>query len=115
MYIFFWQKLNELEKEEDIRFESGFYDHKVPVLSEQMKEIYDLARQIREKQVIIKDESRVNKASTKPIMPRTAGAKVRGRSVTRLRKELGELGVDMEDTEDVSYPVLISKMDAFVH
>lgn len=93
--------MNEIEKEEDIRLESGFYDHKVPVLSEQMKEIYELAKQIREKQMVIKDESRINKASTKPVMPRTAAAKVRGRSVTRLREELGELGVDMEDTEDV--------------
>ena len=66
-----------------------------------MKEIEQLAKQIREKQAIIKDEARINKASTKPIMPRTAAAKVRGRSVTRLKEELGELGVDMEDTEDV--------------
>ncbi|XP_043460977.1 nucleolar GTP-binding protein 1 [Leptopilina heterotoma] len=98
-----FEKLNEIEKEEEIRFESGFYDHKVPVLSEQMQEIYELAKQIREKQVVIKDESRINKASTKPVMPRTAGAKVRGRSVTRLRQELGELGVDMEDTEDAHF------------
>ena len=77
------------------------YDYKVPELSEQMREIEELARQIREKKVIIREEARINKASTKPVMPRTAGAKVRGRSVSRLKEELEELGVDMEDTENV--------------
>lgn len=98
-----FEKLNELEREEEARIAGGLYDYKVPVLSEQMREIEQLANQIREKQMILKDETRVNKASTKPIMPRTAGAKVRGRSVSRLKEELGELGVDMEDTEDAHF------------
>lgn len=85
-----------------MRNEAGVYDYKVPQLSDTMKEVAELAHQIREKRAIDADEARVNKASTKPHMPRTAAAKTRGRSVTRLREQMEDMGVDMEDTEDVS-------------
>lgn len=101
-----FEKLNALEQEEDMRIEAGIYDYKVPELTETMKEIQDLAKQIREKKIILKDESRVNKQSTKPVMPRTAVARGRDRSVSRLRNEMEDLGVDMEDTENVSYNFL---------
>lgn len=78
------------------------YDYKVPELSETMREIQQLAKQIREKKAIMKDEARILKASTKPVMPRTAASKVRGRSVSKLKEEMEDLGVDMEDTENVS-------------
>ena len=67
-----------------------------------MKEIRALAQQIREKKIIMKDEAMVNKQSTKPVVPRTAPAKSRGRSVSRLKNEMEDLGVDMEDTENVN-------------
>ena len=98
-----FNKLNELEREEELRTEAGVYDYKVPELTETMKEIENLAKQIREKKMIMKDEARVNKASTKPVMPRTAGAKVRGRSVNRLKEQMEDLGIDMEDTEDAHF------------
>lgn len=94
--------MNELDKEEDTRIDAGVYDYKIPELTETMKEIQELAKQIREKKVIMKEESKVNKQSTKPVMPRTAAARSRGRSVSRLRDEMEELGVDMEDTENVN-------------
>lgn len=83
------------------------YDHKVPELSETMREIKELAKQIREKKAIMKDEARVMKASTKPVMPRTAASKVRDRSVTKLKEQMEDLGVDMEDTENVSATYMI--------
>lgn len=43
---------------------------------ETMLEIKRLAKQIREKKAILKDEARVNKQSRKPVMPRTTAAKV---------------------------------------
>lgn len=97
-----FQKLNALEQEENLREEAGVYDSKIPELSETMLEIRDLARQIRERKAIMKDEARITKASTKPVIPRTAGAKTRDRSVSKLRDQMEDLGVDMEGTENVS-------------
>lgn len=94
--------MNQLEREEQLREEAGFYDYKMPELSETMREIEQLAKQIREKKLVMKDEGRIMKASTKPIMPRTAAAKTRDRSVTKLKEQMEDLGVDMEDTENVS-------------
>lgn len=78
------------------------YDYKTPELSETMRDIQQLAHKIREKKAIMKDEARITKASTKPIMPRTAASKVRDRSVAKLKGQMEELGVDMEGTENVS-------------
>lgn len=102
MPFFRFQKLNQLEKEEQLREEAGFYDYKVLELSETMREIEQLAKQIREKKFVMRDEARITKASTKPVMPRTATAKARDRSVTKLKEQMEDLGVDMEDTENVS-------------
>lgn len=85
-----------------MREEAGFYDYKMPELSETMREIEQLAKQIREKKFVMKDEARITKASTKPVMPRTASAKTRDRSVAKLKEQMEDLGVDMEDTENVS-------------
>ncbi|XP_058806815.1 nucleolar GTP-binding protein 1 [Phymastichus coffea] len=98
-----FEKLNALEKEEETRIAAGAYDYKVPELTETMKEVQLLAKQIREKKIIMKDESRVNKQSTKPVIPRTATARSRDRSVTSLRNQMKELGVDMEDTENAHF------------
>lgn len=78
------------------------YDHKMPELSETMREIVHLAKQIRDKKAIMKDEARIQKASTKPVMPRTATSRVRDRSVSKLKNQMEKLGIDMENTENVS-------------
>ncbi|KAG7206987.1 hypothetical protein KM043_000878 [Ampulex compressa] len=98
-----FEKLNQLEREEHLREEAGMYDYKMPELSETMREIEELAKQIREKKAIMKDEARVQKASTKPVIPRTAASKVRGRSVTKLKEQMEDLGIDMEDTENAHF------------
>ncbi|KAJ8675582.1 hypothetical protein QAD02_011368 [Eretmocerus hayati] len=98
-----FDKLNELEREEEMRIQAGVYDYKVPELTETMRDIQALAKQIREKKIIMKEESKVNKQSTKPVIPRTAAARSRDRSVSRLRNEMEELGVDMEDTENAHF------------
>lgn len=98
-----FDKLNELEKEEQLREETGMYDYKVPMLSDTMLEIVQMAKQIREKKAIMKDEARIQKASTKPIMPRTAAVKIRDRSVSKLKEEMEDLGIDMEDTENAHF------------
>lgn len=78
------------------------YDYKVPQLSDTMREIVQMAKQIREKKAIMKDEARIQKASTKPVMPRTATAKGRDRSVSKLKEQMEDLGIDMQDSENVS-------------
>ncbi|XP_043253581.1 nucleolar GTP-binding protein 1 [Colletes gigas] len=98
-----FEKLNQLEREEMLREEAGMYDYKVPELSDTMREIVQLAKQIREKKAIMKDEARVQKASTKPVMPRTATAKVRDRSVSKLKKQMEDLGIDMEETVNAHF------------
>ncbi|CAK9825700.1 Nucleolar GTP-binding protein 1 [Anthophora retusa] len=98
-----FDKLNKLEREEQLREEAGIYDYKVPELSETMRDIAELAKQIREKKAIMKDEARIQKASTKPILPRTSTAKVRDRSVSKLKEQMEELGVDMEESENAHF------------
>jgi len=91
--------LNKLEEEEHLREMSGMYDYQVPELSQAMREIMEMAKKIREQKIIMKEEARVIKASTKPIIPRT---KIRDRSVVQLKEQMENLGVDMTDTQNVS-------------
>ncbi|CAK9819971.1 Nucleolar GTP-binding protein 1 [Anthophora plagiata] len=98
-----FDKLNKLEREEQLREEAGMYDYKIPELSETMRDIVELAKQIREKKAIMKDEARIQKASTKPILPRTSTAKARDRSVSKLKEQMEELGVDMEESENAHF------------
>lgn len=99
----FLQKLEILEKEEDIREAAGMYNIPKMELNETMQEICRLAKQIRDKKAILKDESRINKSSTKSKMPRTAAAKDRDRSVSILRRKMSEVGVEATDNENVNF------------
>jgi len=98
-----FDKLAELEKDEELREEAGMYVVPKMELDETMEEIKKLALQIRHKKAMIKDEARINKQSRKPVMPRTAGAKVRDRSVSKLRDSMADLGVDLSDKDDAHF------------
>ncbi|XP_020285102.1 nucleolar GTP-binding protein 1 [Pseudomyrmex gracilis] len=98
-----FEKLSKLEQEEQLREESGMYVYNPPEMTQMMRDIAQLAKQIREKKIIMRDEARITKASTKPIIPRTSGAKVRDRSVAKLKREMEDLGVDMENTENAHF------------
>ncbi|GBP78747.1 Nucleolar GTP-binding protein 1 [Eumeta japonica] len=98
-----FEKLAELEKEEELREMAGVYAVPKIELDETMKEIKDLARQIRNKKAVLKDESRLVKQSTKPVMPRTSRARGRDRSTAGLRQEMEKLGVDMSDTKNAHF------------
>lgn len=93
--------MEKLEKEEGLRMKAGFYDIPVQEETATMREIRQLAGQIRDKRSIMKQESALVKNSSKSQLPRTSGAAVRGRSATKLRSEMENLGVDMSGTEDV--------------
>ncbi|KAJ9585229.1 hypothetical protein L9F63_002992, partial [Diploptera punctata] len=98
-----FRKLAELEAEEALREEAGMYVVPKIELTETMKEIRDLALQIRHKKIIMGQERDIFKNSTKPVIPRTFPAKVRGRSTSRLRSDMEDLGVDMADTENAHF------------
>lgn len=71
-----WQKLEDLEKEEELKERAGEYDTDEESEDEEMKDIRALAKQIREKKQLRIMESR-EKDVHGPRMPRTA-AKVGG-------------------------------------
>uniref|UniRef100_A0A4D5R9X4 Nucleolar GTP-binding protein 1 n=1 Tax=Scolopendra viridis TaxID=118503 RepID=A0A4D5R9X4_SCOVI len=95
------KKLEQLEKEEELRERAGLYDNDESEEDEEMKEIRRLAKQIREKKKIMQIESRLKKASTKPKLPRTARS--RERSSSGLRKNMEDLGVDMSRTNSAHF------------
>ena len=91
-----------MEKEEQLREEAGYYAVPKLELDDTLLEIRNLARKIRERKAIMRQETRVE-ASTKPTLPRSAPARARERSVSHLRDKMEDLGVNMAGTEDVSY------------
>lgn len=95
------QKLEELEKEEGLRVTAGLYDIDDSEEDDVTKGIRSLAVRIREKKKLLQIDARIRKASTKPKLPRTAPS--RGRSASRLRKEMETLGVDMSGTEEAHF------------
>lgn len=67
-----------------------------------MKEIQEIAAKIRERKAIMKIDAQLVKNSTKPVVPRTTTSKVRSRSVSRLRTEMSNLGVNIDETDKVT-------------
>lgn len=96
-------KLDALEAEEALRFETGMYAIPKIELDEKMKEIRELAQQIRDKKKILKQEGRLKKQSTKPAVPRNTTVRKRERSVTGLKRHFEELGIDMEGNDNAHY------------
>ncbi|XP_019828887.2 GTP-binding protein 4 isoform X2 [Bos indicus] len=94
------QKLDELEKEEELRTAAGEYDSESESEDEEMAEIRQLAKQIREKKKLKILQSR-EKDTQGPRMPRTA------KKVQRkvLEDEMRSLGVDMDDKDNAHYAV----------
>ena len=98
--------MEELEKEEQLRQEAGYYAVPKMEIDDTLLEIRSLARKIRERKAIMRQETRVE-TSSKPTIPRTAPARARDRSVVDLRDKMEDLGVTMTGTDDVSHFVLL--------
>lgn len=62
-----------------------------------MKEIHRLAQKIREKKIINAINARIDRPKSRAVMPRATKKRERERSVSRLRAEFEDLGVDMSD------------------
>ncbi|RMC04793.1 hypothetical protein DUI87_17965 [Hirundo rustica rustica] len=96
------KKLEELEKEEELREAAGEYDSEPESEDEEMMEIRQLARKIREKKKLKILQSK-EKDVHGPRMPRTA------KKVQRkvLEKEMTDLGLDMTNKDDMVKKVKI--------
>ncbi|KAI1280816.1 Nucleolar GTP-binding protein 1 [Halotydeus destructor] len=92
------RKLADLEQEEVERAANGFYDFSESEEDEEMQGIRTMAKEIRVRKKLMKNESIMKKSSTKSKMPRTG--RKRDRSLSRLRDELGSRGVDIEPGEE---------------
>ncbi|XP_028659957.1 nucleolar GTP-binding protein 1 [Erpetoichthys calabaricus] len=92
------KKLEELEKEEDLREKAGEYESDTESEDEEMQEIRELARKIRQKKKLKILESK-EKDVHGPRMPRTV-KKVEKKT---LEKEMSSLGIDMEDKSNSHY------------
>ncbi|XP_005404964.1 PREDICTED: nucleolar GTP-binding protein 1 [Chinchilla lanigera] len=94
------KKLEELEKEEELRTAAGEYDSESESEDEEMMEIRQLAKQIREKKKLKILQSK-EKNTQGPRMPRTAKKVQR----TVLENEMRSLGIDMNDKDNAHYAV----------
>merc|ERR1719429_521938 len=65
------EKLEALEKEEELRDQSGYYDIESEEEDENMNEIRTLAGKIRIKKKLMKNDRKIDRTN-KPIMPRTS-------------------------------------------
>ena len=92
------KKLEELEQEEEARDQAGFYDIDESEDDEETTAIRKLAKKIRYKRQVIIGEARSKKQARRtPSVPRSK------RPIERERLEgtMSELGIDMDNKEDV--------------
>ncbi|XP_023660638.2 GTP-binding protein 4 [Paramormyrops kingsleyae] len=90
--------LVELEKEEELKVQAGEYNSDEESEDDEMKEIRQLAKQIKEKKKL-KFMQSIEKDVHGPRMPRTA-KKVERKT---LEKEMSDLGLEMEAKDDSHY------------
>lgn len=98
-----FEKLEQLEREEGIREEGGVYEPPQLSMDATLREIREMASKIRERRFQLRDDRRLASKKNKPVMPRHKQAKVRDRSVAKLRETMQNLGVDMSGTENANF------------
>lgn len=98
-----FEKLEELEREEGLRDESGFYEVPDMTLDETMREIREMAEKIRLKRFMLRDDRRLQSKKNKSVIPRNKLPRVKDRSAQKLRKSMENLGVDMSGTETANF------------
>lgn len=95
------EKLSILEREEEEREKSGYYNHEEIEDDEQMQEIRHLAGKIRTKRILMKNLASRRKRITKPKLNRIGRTKER--TVGRFKSELEDLGIEFSDDEGTNY------------
>lgn len=99
------KKLDELEKEEELREKAGYYNNEDSEEDDEMKELRQTAKVIREKRQLITLESRRKKTIQKPRLPRTA----KKLDIKRMESEIEDLGVEIQDKDETHYARLRSR------
>jgi nucleolar GTP-binding protein len=98
-----FEKLEELERDEGLRLEGGFYEPPKINMDETLQEIRDMARQIRTKRFILRDNKRLAPRADKPKIPRHKQAHTRERKAENLMNTMEDLGVDMSGAEKANF------------
>ncbi|KAH8373617.1 hypothetical protein KR200_008943 [Drosophila serrata] len=98
-----FEKLEELERGEGLREDSGIYNVPDMSMDQTLKEIREMAKQIRGKRFELRDEKRLSSRKNKPVIPRHKQPKVRDRSVNKLVQTMEGLGVDMSGSETANF------------
>lgn len=98
-----FEKLEELEREEGLREEAGFYEPVPLNMDDTLKEIRALAKEIRMKKFLLRDERRLANKKRKSVIPRNKRARVRDRTVDKLKTSMEGLGVDMSGTDEANF------------
>lgn len=98
-----FEKLEELERAEGLREENGLYEPPDMTLDETMKEIREIAKQIRTKRFMLRDDRRLASNKNSSAIPRHKLPKVKDRSVDQLKTTMENLGVDMSGTEKANF------------
>lgn len=96
-------KLEELEREEGLREEAGAYAPPDLTMDETLKEIREMAKQIRTKRFLLRDDRRLESKKNKSVIPRHKMPRVKERNVDKLRQTMEKLGVDMSGTEKANF------------
>lgn len=98
-----FEKLEELERDEGLRMEKGFYEAQALTIDETLQEIRDMARQIRTKRFLLRDNKRLAPRADKPKIPRHKMPHARDRKAENLQNTMEELGVDMSGAKAANF------------
>lgn len=98
-----FEKLEELEREEGLREENGLYNPPDMTLDQTMKEIREMAAQIRTKRFMLRDDRRLQSNKNSSAIPRHKLPKIKDRSIDQLKNTMENLGVDMSGTENANF------------
>jgi nucleolar GTP-binding protein len=98
-----FEKLEELERDDGLRMENAFYEPPKLNMDETLQEIRDMARQIRTKRFILRDNKKLAPRADKPKIPRHKQSHVRLRKTENLMSTMEELGVDMSGAEKANF------------
>lgn len=106
-----FEKLEELERDEGLRMLQNVYDPPKLNIDETMQEIREMARQIRTKRFVLRDNKRLAPKADKPKIPRHKLPHVRERKVENLKNTMEDLGVDMSGTENANFTKTLTAVE----
>uniref|UniRef100_U5EVQ8 Nucleolar GTP-binding protein 1 n=1 Tax=Corethrella appendiculata TaxID=1370023 RepID=U5EVQ8_9DIPT len=97
-----FEKLEELDNEEELRLNTGYYKEKPMDLDETLLEIREMAKQIRLKRFLLRDGRRLSQKSGRSSIPRHMFPHVKERKLDNLQKTMKNLGVDISQDDKLN-------------